>query len=152
MSLASKTVLCQMRFTRAGAPFCSVGLKFGIEDVTNRGRPFFGVSNTETPPTYPFSTYIIRAGRPFNISEFGRDMSYGGVAAGKPFYIYQTTHNYPTQLRNTPRAGRPFKNLAANANIEGYKDYVLRGAPYYGVFIGGAAPVSFNATRMFMLF
>ncbi len=113
MTIATKTILLQMRFIRAGAPFCNIGAKETIDatnfDYSYKGNTFYGVSTVSDPvPTYPSIPLPVRYGSPFRWS-------------------------------------------TANVSIDASSDYVTKGTPFY-VYYSGITPVTFNATRMFLVF
>lgn len=93
MTIASKTVLLQMRFVRAGAPFCSISAKTTVDatnfDFVDKGGSFYGVSNEITPPVYTYATRPVRQGAPFrwNVAKSSINGSYGFYNKGEPFYV-----------------------------------------------------------------
>lgn len=154
MTVPSKTVLLQMRFVRAGAPFCSIGAKTTIDaknfDFTDKGGSFYGVSNTETPPIYTYAASPVRQGDPFRI-DAGRQIRFGGSRQGEPIFSQLPNPAYTPYTANPVRQGAPFKWNTAKSSINASYGFYNQGQPFY-VYYDGAAPVLFNATRFFSVF
>lgn len=154
MTIASKTELLQMRFVSRGQPFCNIAAKtsidaFGTMDFYRQGAPFSGVSNEITPPIYTYPASPVRQGRPFRITAL-RQIRYGGVDRGQPIFSQLPNPTYPTLIPNPTRQGSPFKWVTAKSSIDASSDYITKGQPFYVYY--GAAPVTFNATRFFIVF
>ena len=159
MTIASKTVLLQMRFTRGGAPFADVTAKpsidtSGISGFTDASHPFFGASVEITPPTYASSRYPTRMGAPFKwlTAKSTIDASYGKSDGGVPFWVdFPGASVFPTQLRSPIRAGAPFRDAVAKDSINA-EDMLFTDAshPFWVRYNG--APPPFNTTRFFLFF
>lgn len=161
MTIASKTVLVQMRFTRAGSVFCDVGAKSsidtsGISVFINRGSTFFGVSDEITPPTYSSLVFPTRNGMPYLevTAKNSIDASFGQGKSrqGLPFVVrFAGTSVYPLIIAFATRFGAPFRDVVAKESIDASEhDYFRLGAPFWVKY--GGAPPPFNTTRFFLLF
>ena len=159
MSVPAKTVLLQMRFTRAGAPFVEVTTKPSIDTTnisgfTDAGRAFFGVGAEITPPTYSNSRYPTRMGAPFKwlTTKSTVDASYGRSDAGYPFWVdFAGTSVFPAQIRRPTRMGAPFNDRVAKDIINAEDMTFVDAAHPFWVKYNGAPP-PFNTTRFFLLF
>lgn len=159
MTIASKTVLLQMRFTRAGAPFVEVTTKpsintSGISGYVDAARPFFGVGTEITPPVYTSSRYPTRMGAPFKwlTAKAPIDASYGKSDAGYPFFVeFSGASSFPTQIRRPTRMGAPFRDSVAKDSINA-EDMLFTDAshPFWVRYTG--APPPFNTARFFLFF
>jgi hypothetical protein len=157
MSLVSKTVLQQMRFVSRGQPFCSIAAKTSITDTSDfyrQGQPFFGVETEITPPVYTYTPSPVRQGNAFKWvnAKSTIDSNYGKVLSGQPFYVQSSTHTYPVYALSPVRRGDAFKWITGNSSIDASSDYYQKGQPFYVYYGGTPPPVTFDATRMFLIF
>lgn len=159
MSIASKTVLLQMRFIGKGAPFCDVTAKSSIDTTnisayTDAGHAFYGVNTEITPPTYASSKAISRMGAPFRdtAAKPTIDAHYGFSDAGHGFWAqFAGTSVYPAAIRRPIRTGAPFRDTVAKTSINAEDMlYIDAAHPFWVKYAGAPAP--FNTTRFFLLF
>lgn len=94
MTIASKTVLLQMRFIRGGGAFAEVTAKPGVDTSAisafqRQGAPFYGVDTEITPPAYSTARKPVRYGAPFvNVTTKSTiDAHFGKVSYGAPFWV-----------------------------------------------------------------
>lgn len=94
MTIANKTILQQMRFVRAGAPFCPVTTRTNIDaknfDFVYEGGSFYGESQEITPPIYTYAAAPVRLGAPFNLKTTRTNIDASGfdyVYEGGPFWV-----------------------------------------------------------------
>jgi len=158
MTVASKTLLQQMRFTRCGAPFCSIAAKTTIDaqnfDFYDRGGSFYGPANDTTPYYDVYAANPVRQGNSFKWlnAKSSIDSNYGRVTQGQPFYIQSDTHTYPVYASNPVRQGTAFLEITAKDTIDASSDFYRQGQPFY-IYYGGPPPeIIFDPTRMFLIF
>ena len=158
MTIASKTVLVQMRFVRAGAPFADVTAKASIDtsDIsgyTYRGSTFFGSNAEITPPTYPSSTAPVRRGAPYNEvttkATYDASFGQGRTRQGVPFVVrFAGTSIYPAMQRVPIRRGAPYSEVVAKSTINASEfDVTRQGAPFWV-----ATGYRYNQPQFFIMF
>ena len=156
MTIASKTELLQMRFVSKGQPFCNIAAKTSIDaagtmDFYRQGDAFSGVSNEITPPVYTYIANPVRQGAAFNIVALTQIRS-GGVSLGRPIFSQLPNPTYTLYTPNPVRQGAAFKEITGNSSIDASSDFYRRGAPFY-IYYGGPPPtITFDPTRMFLIF
>jgi hypothetical protein len=106
MTIASRTELMQMRYTRMGMPFCNIGASSTINQngQTSEGSPFLPFVAEITPPVYSYNRYPVQFGAPFlnivangtsdaSVNEFNRRGSpyYVPGTGGGPVVIYKAS-------------------------------------------------------------
>jgi hypothetical protein len=142
----------QMRFVRAGAPFCEIGAKSTVGQVGfyRNGSAFFPTSTEVTAPTYTIAKSPIKAGAPF-LAKTGNsttDAHYGRATRGTPFYVaFSGTSVYPSYTGKA-RLGAPFANLIAKSSIDAHYGRAAKGAPFYVAYSGTSVyPVYVGKSR-----
>ena len=158
MTIASKTVLLDFGYIRAGGVFADVTTKPSVDstefDFYRMGAPFVGVGNT-TSPVYPNIRFPVREGRPFRDTATRSDINTllgaGKVNAGAPFVAPFTGTPSYISLRSPVRRGTVFDNRVAKSSINASEfDFYSSGEPYWVTFTG--TPPVYNVTQFFMMF
>ena len=135
---------------RQGQPFnWSSPRKDASYGVANQGQPFYVYTGTHNYVAYTKNP--VRQGQPFNWSSPHKDASYGVANQGQPFYVYTGTHSYPTYLKLPVRRGAPWNDMTTRSDIDASNGRYAKGAPFYVPFTGTVV-ITYNATRMFLLF
>jgi len=152
MTIASKTVLLQMRFVRAGAPFCPVTTRTNIDGTDGwyrQGAPFFGFSDEITPPIYTYADMPVRRGAPFRITAM-RQLRYGGVYQGGPIFSQLPNPTYTPYEISPVRRGTAFNWTTTRTNIDAQNfDFYYQGGPFW---VDYAEPSTFDAATFFIVF
>lgn len=156
MTVASRTVLMQMRFSRAGAPFCEIGAKSTISQVgvTREGGAFFPAVAEITAPAYSTTKNPQRQGASLGwaTAKSTIDAHYGRTTHGAPFWVLFSGTPAYTSLKNPQRQGSSFINSTAKSSIDasGF-DFTRQGGSYWTLYTGSTPP-PFNTTRFFLMF